>query len=687
MVDSATKDRIVLEYLQKRGYRQAEQKLAQELQRNSQSLDQFVFDSQLLDAPMPITLVAGSGGKEETASAVIQSFHDLQRFIEDSLDLYKSELQSILYPLFVHVYLDLIGRGYQSEAVRFFDSQKAEYQQQFPADMLQLSSVTDAMHVLQNPVASMFRSNKYTLLMSSYAFELLLSFLMDSHFITLLKLLNQFINIKVYSTKPVQSMRKDAAQVGITGHTSQEIQSVNEHQLFTGRQPYEPHFQEILDKQLQRHGISSASTSDLPAAPKDDSVPAVPKTNNDIMEMIAELKDVRSRVKLSKHHALPSAVTYTFHNTFNRMTSCAFSQNNKMIATGFADSYIRLWSVTKEPLRSLKSAVEYSAADFENVDTFMNGCEEKGDFSKRLIGHAGPVYDMCFSANDKYLLSGSEDGSARLWSMNTFTNVVAYTGHNYPIWSVDFGPESYYFATASHDRTARVWCCERPNALRVFAGHLSDVECVKFHPNSNYIATSSADRTVRLWDVHRGKCVRLFTSSLSGTAQSSSIGGSLSGLLPGHPSRTATILKLAMSPDGQLIASGGDDGSIVVWDLASGRVLKRYNCTTKKHQKPAATFTGNDTRTEGDRLEEVTTTTGSSAIYSMDFSADSAVLAVGFANGHVRVYEINKEGDADGVLVEKTDLLSDFCTKRTPVHGLKFTNKNLLLTAGPFIPY
>ena len=40
------------------------------------------------------------------------SFNRLKTWIEDSLDLYKLELQSILYPLFVHIYLDLIGRDY-----------------------------------------------------------------------------------------------------------------------------------------------------------------------------------------------------------------------------------------------------------------------------------------------------------------------------------------------------------------------------------------------------------------------------------------------------------------------------------------------------------------------------------------------------------------------------------------------
>lgn len=65
---------------------------------------------------------------------------------------------------------------------------------------------------------------------------------------------------------------------------------------------------------------------------------------------------------------------------------------------------------------------------------------------------------------------------ARLWSTQTYSNLVCYKGHNFPVWDVDFGPFGFYFATASHDRTARLWSCDHIYPLRIFAGHLSDVD-------------------------------------------------------------------------------------------------------------------------------------------------------------------------------------------------------------------
>jgi hypothetical protein len=81
-------------------------------------------------------------------------------------------------------------------AKSFLESHKAEFQDQFQPDMQQLVNILEPQHVRENQLATLFRDNKYMVLMSSYAFELLISFLQDSKFITMLKYINQYINIK-----------------------------------------------------------------------------------------------------------------------------------------------------------------------------------------------------------------------------------------------------------------------------------------------------------------------------------------------------------------------------------------------------------------------------------------------------------------------------------------------------------
>ena len=117
--------------------------------------------------------------------------------------------------------------------------------------------------------------------------------------------------------------------------------------------------------------------------------------------------------------------------------------------------------------------------------------EKGGSTTRKLIGHSGPVYSVDFdpvsgsAASPRYLISASADATARLWSLDTMTNVVAYRGHQNPVWDVRWSPMGIYFATGSRDKTARLWSTDRTSALRIYAGHLSDVD-VSVTSQENY---------------------------------------------------------------------------------------------------------------------------------------------------------------------------------------------------------
>ena len=175
--------------------------------------------------------------------------------------------------------------------------------------------------------------------------------------------------------------------------------------------------------------------------------------------------------------------------------------------------------------------------------------DSTGEQSKSLVGHSGPVYGLSINPDRSLILSCSEDGTVRLWSLLTWTCLVCYKGHMFPVWDCTFAPNGYYFATCGHDRTARLWATDQSQALRIFHGHFSDVDCLAFHPNCNYVGTGSSDRSLRLWDCVTGNCVRLMT---------------------GHKS---TVLVISFSPDGRFIASGSSDRRVLVWDIAYGHLL------------------------------------------------------------------------------------------------------------------
>jgi len=411
---------------------------------------------------------------------------------------------------------------------------------------------------------------------------------------------------------------------------------------------------ETPSKRVKTEAIEPASP---PIETIKSMIPIPPE--NETLE-VKRLEDLRRRVALSST-SLPSICFFTFLNAHNSINCVDIARDASVVAGGFSDSSIKVWDLQKDHQRIFGKEKEVSTARKRTTDYV------------RLLGHSGPVYSCSFSPDNQYLISASEDNTARLWSLETRTNLVCYRGHNYPVWDVEFSPLGYYFATASHDRTARLWSTDHIYPLRIFAGHLSDVDCVKFHPNCNYVATGSSDKSIRLWEVNSGNCARIFT---------------------GH---YGSIYALAFSPDGRLLASAGEDKNVMIWDLGTGKRVK--------------TFSGHHEK----------------CIWSLDFSAEGTLLASGSADSSVRLWAMDRSAatapspglataiasvtggappgppvppsptfssaltseDASKTGKKRTitkspELLKTFGTKKTPIYSLKFTHRNLLLAAGPF---
>lgn len=83
---------------------------------------------------------------------------------------------------------------------------------------------------------------------------------------------------------------------------------------------------------------------------------------------------------------------------------------------------------------------------------------------------------MRFSAHFPLLYSTSKDCTLRCWRAHNLQCAAIYRSHNYPIWCLDESPMGQYVVTGSKDLSARLWSLEREHALIIYAGHTQDVE-------------------------------------------------------------------------------------------------------------------------------------------------------------------------------------------------------------------
>jgi transcription initiation factor TFIID subunit 5 len=108
-----------------------------------------------------------SDGDPETYE---DSYMELKRFVENSLDIYKHELGMILYPVLVHMYLELVYNGHTEKAINLMKKFGPEQDPYYQEDLRKLSLVTKRDHMNGNELTDTFKSNQFIIRMSRDTF-------------------------------------------------------------------------------------------------------------------------------------------------------------------------------------------------------------------------------------------------------------------------------------------------------------------------------------------------------------------------------------------------------------------------------------------------------------------------------------------------------------------------------------
>ena len=93
-------------------------------------------------------------------------YKDLSRFIENSLDIYRHELALILYPVFVHMYLELVYNGHEEAAKSFIGHFGPRQESFYQDDIKKLSYITKREHMRGSELMENFRTSQFTVRMS-----------------------------------------------------------------------------------------------------------------------------------------------------------------------------------------------------------------------------------------------------------------------------------------------------------------------------------------------------------------------------------------------------------------------------------------------------------------------------------------------------------------------------------------
>jgi WD40 repeat protein/serine/threonine protein kinase len=280
------------------------------------------------------------------------------------------------------------------------------------------------------------------------------------------------------------------------------------------------------------------------------------------------------------------------------------SRDGRRVLTGSTDNQVRLWDCRRQ--------AENEAG------------APPSELHALVLPHPAPVHAAAFSSDGKTVLTGCQDGGARLWDGATGEPHGPVLKHGGPVEAVAFAPDGKAVWTGSADRKARLWDLAT-GAARIVLEHEGNVQRIALAPNGKALLTLVGGNQTQLWDAEAG--VRI-----------------------GRLRQRYPVRAIAFSPDSTMVATGGEDQAVQLWRVATaeplGKPLQHQDWvqTIAFRSDSKTLLTGSSDRTA--RFWDVATgqpvgppLEHPGAVLSAAFSPDGRSVLTGCADHAARVWD------------------------------------------------
>jgi WD40 repeat protein len=234
---------------------------------------------------------------------------------------------------------------------------------------------------------------------------------------------------------------------------------------------------------------------------------------------------------------------------------------------------------------------------------------QTGMLKQRLTGFADRVVALGYSPDGKLLATGggapTEDGEIRVFEMPAGKQVLDIkNGHSDTVFGVSFSPNGKMLATCGADKFVKVFEIPSGKFIKSFEGHTHHVLDVGWKADGKLLASAGADNAVKIWDFEKGEQARTIAAATKQVTRLMFIGKTPQfvtcagdqqvrvwnvdngGNTRNYPAGSDFLYAVGVSPDGAVVAAGGEEGVVRLYNGNSGALVKQLLPPGVEPEKP-----------------------------------------------------------------------------------------------------